>query len=158
IQISKEVKSILSLRPEERNTEQLQTVLYALQTMSSFAELPLHMQESVCKVAWHQSLPANKIIVKQGHLAENFYFIMSGSVTVVSENDPTSGQVFASVATLRRGASFGDLAILKNCTRTATVVSKVPIHLLVISREDYQRIFMGRSQDGMEPSHIKFCR
>ncbi|XP_032223288.2 cyclic nucleotide-binding domain-containing protein 2 isoform X2 [Nematostella vectensis] len=158
IQISKEVKSILSLRPEERNTEQLQTVLYALQTMSSFAELPLHMQESVCKVAWHQSLPANKIIVKQGHLAENFYFIMSGSVTVVSENDPTSGQVFASVATLRRGASFGDLAILKNCTRTATVVSKDPIHLLVISREDYQRIFMGRSQDGMEPSHIKFCR
>ena len=29
-------------------------VLYALQTLESFSELPLHMQQDVCRVAWLQ--------------------------------------------------------------------------------------------------------
>ena len=29
-------------------------MLYALQTLESFSELPLHMQQDVCKVAWLQ--------------------------------------------------------------------------------------------------------
>ncbi|RMX37657.1 hypothetical protein pdam_00004292, partial [Pocillopora damicornis] len=37
------------------------------------------MQQDVCKVAWLQSLPPNKVIIKQDHVAENFYFIINGT-------------------------------------------------------------------------------
>ncbi|XP_078371606.1 uncharacterized protein LOC144655264 isoform X1 [Oculina patagonica] len=158
VKISKEVKQLLSSRPEERTSDQLQTVLYALQTLESFSELPLHMQQDVCKVAWLQSLPPNKIIIKQDHVADNFYFIINGTVTVLSENDPTKDSPFTSLATLKRGSSFGETAILNNCRRTASVVSNDPIQLLVIEKEDYQRIFMGQTKTGEEPAHLKFCR
>lgn len=158
VKISKEVKQILTSLPVERSNDQLQTVLYALQTLESFSELPLHMQQDVCKVAWLQSLPPNKIIIKQNHVAENFYFIINGAVTVLSENDSTVEQPFTSLATLKKGAIFGDTAILKHCHRTATVVSRDPVQLLVIGKEDYRRIFMGQTKTGEEPAHLKFCR
>jgi len=158
VKISKEVKQLLNSRPEMRTGDQLQTVLYALQTLEAFSELPLHMQQDVCKVAWLQSLPPNKIIIKQDHIAENFYFIINGTVTVLSENDPTMDTPFTSLATLKKGSSFGETAILNNCRRTATVVSSDPVQLLVIGKEDYQRIFMGQTKTGEEPAHLKFCR
>lgn len=158
VNISKEVKQLLTSYPVERSNDQLQTVLYALQTLESFSELPLHMQQDVCKIAWLQSLPPNRIIIKQDHAADNFYFIINGAVTVLSESDPTLEQPFTSLATLKKGSSFGDTAILKNCRRTATVVSRDPVQLLVIGKEDYQRIFMGQTKSGEEPAHLKFCR
>lgn len=158
VKISKEVQQFLSSRPDERTSYQLQTILYALQTLESFSDLPLHMQQDVCKVAWLQSLPPNKIIIKQDHVADNFYFIINGSVTVVSENDPTLDTPFTSLATLKRGSSFGETAILNNCRRTATVVSNDPVQLLVVGKEDYKRIFMGQTKTGEEPAHLKFCR
>ncbi|KAK2563144.1 Cyclic nucleotide-binding domain-containing protein 2 [Acropora cervicornis] len=158
VNISKEVKQLLTSYPVERSNDQLQTVLYALQTLESFSELPLHMQQDVCKIAWLQSLPSNRIIIKQDHAADNFYFIINGAVTVLSESDPTLEQPFTSLATLKKGSSFGDTAILKNCRRTATVVSRDPVQLLVIGKEDYQRIFMGQTKSGEEPAHLKFCR
>lgn len=158
VNISKEVKQLLTSYPVERSNDQLQTVLYALQTLESFSELPLHMQQDVCKIAWLQSLPPNRIIIKQDHAADNFYFIINGAVTVLSESDPKLEQPFTSLATLKKGSSFGDTAILKNCRRTATVVSRDPVQLLVIGKEDYQRIFMGQTKSGEEPAHLKFCR
>lgn len=158
VKISKEVKQLLTTRPDVRTSDQLQTVLYALQTLESFSELPLHMQQDVCKVAWLQSLPPNKVIIKQDHVAENFYFIINGTVTVLSENDPTKDSPFTSLATLKRGSSFGETAIMNNVRRTASVVSNDPVQLLVIGKEDYKRIFMGQTKSGEEPAHLKFCR
>ena len=39
------------------------------------------------------SLPANKIIIKQGHLPENFYFIMSGSGKCHSQKTGISSDI-----------------------------------------------------------------
>ncbi|KAJ7388484.1 hypothetical protein OS493_037295 [Desmophyllum pertusum] len=51
-----------------------------------------------------------------------------------------------------------ETAILKNCRRTASIISNDPVQLLVIGKEDYQRIFMGQTKTGEEPAHLKFCR
>ncbi|XP_070552930.1 cyclic nucleotide-binding domain-containing protein 2-like isoform X2 [Ptychodera flava] len=139
INISIEVKNILSMPSDQRTPEQLQTALYGLQTMKSFAEYPLHMQEKLTRVAWLEHIPPKKIIIRQGHYAEAFYFVISGSAVVtIMETNPNTGETKMRTATvLRKGSSFGELALLHHSVRTATVSSQGQVQLLAIGREDF---------------------
>ncbi|XP_077983826.1 uncharacterized protein LOC144438603 isoform X2 [Glandiceps talaboti] len=160
INISNEVKSILSMPNDQRSTEQLQTALYGLQTMKSFAEYPLHMQEKLTRVAWFENIPPKKIIIRQGHYAEAFYFVISGSavVTIMETNQSTGETTMRTATVLRKGSSFGELALLHHSVRTATVSSQGPVQLLAIGREDFFDIFMRGQRPGEEPEHITFLR
>lgn len=65
-------------------------------------------------------LPEDKII-RQGDVAEWMYFLAKGEwdVYVTDEN-----QVEKYTKTLKGGSYFGEVALLKNCKRTASVISK----------------------------------
>ncbi|OWF55628.1 cyclic nucleotide-binding domain-containing protein 2-like isoform X2 [Mizuhopecten yessoensis] len=157
INISTEVKTILSLPSEERTPDQIQTAMFGLQSLRSFAEYPLHMQEKLAKVAWFEVVPAKRIIIRQGHFAENFYFILAGQavVTLLLRN-PKTGASFVKTATImRRGMSFGELALLHHSRRTATVTSQGGCQLLTIGRQDFFDIFMS-GQGNQIPEHIRF--
>ncbi|KAL3880591.1 hypothetical protein ACJMK2_032836 [Sinanodonta woodiana] len=54
ISLSTEVKNALQMPPEKRTPEMVQTVMFGLQCLKSFAEYPLHMQEKLAKVAWYE--------------------------------------------------------------------------------------------------------
>ncbi|XP_038055384.1 uncharacterized protein LOC119727545 isoform X2 [Patiria miniata] len=160
INISNEAKNILNMPSCSRTTEQLQTALYGLQTMKSFAEYPLHMQEKLVKVAWFECVPPKRVIIRQGHYAENFYFVISGSVVVtIMETKADTGEPhIRTAAVLRKGSSFGELALLHHSKRTATVSSQGEVQLLAIGREDFFDIFMRGQQPGEEPEHVKYLR
>ncbi|KAK3099949.1 hypothetical protein FSP39_012359 [Pinctada imbricata] len=158
INISNEVKQILSLPSEQRSPEQVQTAMFGLQIMRSFAEYPLHMQEKLAKVAWFEVVPPKRIIIRQGHIAENFYFVLSGqAVVTLMLRDPKTGATFVKTATImRRGMSFGELALLHHSRRTATVTSQDTVQLLSIGREDFFDIFMAGAGPDQLPEHVKF--
>ncbi|KAK6172236.1 hypothetical protein SNE40_015942 [Patella caerulea] len=158
ITISSEVKGILSLPKENRSPEQIQTAMFGLQSLRSFAEYPLHMQEKLCKVAWYEVVPPKRVLIRQGHHAENFYFILSGqAVVTILVRDPKTGESVNRVATImRKGMSFGELALLHHSRRTATVSSQDTVQLLTVGRQDFFDIFMAGSAPGQIPDHIKF--
>ena len=60
---------------------------------------------------------AGEIIIQQGDVGDLFYCLQSGTVTasVDSETD---------VMTYKAGACFGELALLYNCPRAASVVAR----------------------------------
>lgn len=60
-------------------------------------------------------------IVRQGENPENIFFICKGEWDVFVGDSPTKERF---VSELKQGAYFGEVAILKNCKRTATVKSK----------------------------------
>lgn len=158
ISISSEVKNILRLPPSSRSQEQIQTAMYGLQSLPSFAEYPLHMQEKLTKVAWYQVVPPKRTIIRQGHYAENFYFILSGqAVVTILIRDPKTGESHVRTANfMRKGTSFGELALLHHSRRTATVTSHDTVQLLSIGRDDFFDIFMARQGQDEIPEHIKF--
>ncbi|XP_067661228.1 cyclic nucleotide-binding domain-containing protein 2-like [Haliotis asinina] len=158
ISISSEVKHILSLPSDERSPDQVQTAMFGLQSLRSFAEYPLHMQEKLAKVAWYEVIPPKRIIIRQGHYAENFYFILSGQavVTILIRDPKTGSSVVRTATIMRKGMSFGELALLHRSRRTATVTSQDTVQLLTIGREDFFEIFMAGSGPDDIPDHIKF--
>ncbi|WAQ99621.1 CNBD2-like protein [Mya arenaria] len=158
ISLSSETKNILTTSPDRRTPEHVQTAMFGLQCLRSYAEYPLHMQEKLAKVAWYEVVAPKRIIIRQGHFAENFYFILSGHavVTILLKN-PKTGATFVKTATImKKGMSFGELALLHHSKRTATVTSQDTVQLLSIGREDFFDIFMSVDGDDNMPHHIRF--
>jgi CRP-like cAMP-binding protein len=75
-------------------------------------------------------------IVRQGEEGDRFYIVEEGDAEVLVD-----GFV---VAVLGPGRCVGERALLRNVTRTATVRSRSPMHLLVLPREDFLDALTGQ--------------
>lgn len=96
----------------------------------------------------HPVLNTGEVIIKQGDLGEFFYIIESGFVSVYIET-MDSKQVKIG-RNLGRGDSFGELALMYNTPRAATVISNSPVVLWRISRQTYKMIVMHHKQRAAE--------
>lgn len=74
-------------------------------------------------------------IIIQGEDGDNFYVINNGDVDVF-----VNGQKVTSIS---EGGSFGELALIYNQPRAATVVAHTDVSLWAIDRDTYRRILMG---------------
>ena len=70
------------------------------------------------------------------------YVLDQGSVTVTKGN----GQDKQFVCDLGSGQLFGELAILYNCRRTATITTKTPVTLWQLEREVFQAVVRSAGQ------------
>jgi CRP-like cAMP-binding protein len=77
-------------------------------------------------------VPAGKVLTEEGKSGGEFFVILSGEAEV-----KRSGTV---VATLRPGDYFGEIALLDNGPRTATVVAKTQTRCLVLSPGQFQDV------------------
>nr|XP_054750195.1 uncharacterized protein LOC129255905 [Lytechinus pictus] len=139
--ISADARRILSTRPSNRTEKDTYHVLISMRNYPTFCEYPLAMQQQIVGVGFYVSYQAQRIILRQGHWAENFYFILSGSV-VVSVMDEGTHQN-RTVVYLNRGETFGELGLVNRAKRQATVIARERIEMIVINGNDYTRIFMA---------------
>ncbi|XP_056417404.1 cyclic nucleotide-binding domain-containing protein 2-like isoform X2 [Hyla sarda] len=155
--LSSEAQQILTSSPGKRTPEEAKLAMLSLRmTVSSFAGYPVHIQEKIAKVGWYECFGPGRVIIRQGHVAQNFYLILSGTtvVTKVSRSKKTGEHFSKTVAFLKKGKYFGDVAILTNTKRNATVVCHDSVSLLAITRQDFLNIFLNsESQEG--PDYIR---
>jgi voltage-gated potassium channel len=76
-------------------------------------------------------VPPAYTIVSRGEQADSMYFIASGEVEV--EVRPTPHR-------LKAGDFFGEIALLKECERTATVTAVTECQLLILDAKDFRRL------------------
>jgi len=82
---------------------------------------------------------AGEDIIRQGESGDRFYVIRSGAVKVIKDG--------AAVANRARGDAFGELALLLNTPRAATVRATEPTELLALNAADFQDLlvrYLGR--------------
>jgi voltage-gated potassium channel len=84
-----------------------------------------------------QEVAERTVIVRKGRHGDCMYFIASGQVEIAGTNPPVR---------LGEGAFFGELALMGDGIRTATVIATVPTTLLVLELTDY-RIFAAHHPD-----------
>jgi NADH:quinone reductase (non-electrogenic) len=81
-----------------------------------------------------------EIIVRQGDVADCFYLIESGQVEIVKE---VRGQAPERLRICSTGDTFGEVAILRNAARTATVRCLSAVDVLKFSRQNFVTMFGG---------------
>lgn len=82
-------------------------------------------------------LPARQVVVRHGEPADAMYFIMSGEVAV---------EVLPHPVRLGKGEYFGEIALIKDTLRTATVTTLTECKLLSLDVQDFRRL-MAQSPD-----------
>jgi len=83
---------------------------------------------------------AGDVIINQGDEGDNFYVIEKGSVDVWVAPE---GGASAKVGTLGEHRSFGELALMYNQPRAATIKAASDCDLWAIDQDTYRRILMG---------------
>jgi MFS family permease len=100
-----------------------------LRSLSLFARLPPPTLESLARALEPMVVPAGKVVIHQGDAGDQFYAIADGEVEVARDG--------MAVATLKRGDGFGELALLLDRPRNATVTAVTETRLYALGREEF---------------------
>jgi glucose-6-phosphate 1-dehydrogenase len=87
------------------------------------------------------SKEAGDLIVRQGDVTEEMYFICRGQVDVLDSDNQVVSQ-------LKDGNFFGEIGLLLATGRIASVRAKTPCDLFVLSKTDFSRILRDHPQFG----------
>jgi CRP/FNR family cyclic AMP-dependent transcriptional regulator len=95
-----------------------------------------HLSQSELErvAGWLQitSVPEGHHIVREGAFAHEFFLIEDGDADVLQDQKP--------IATLGPGDFFGEIALLETDRRTASVVARTPMELIVMGRAEFEQM------------------
>jgi NADH dehydrogenase FAD-containing subunit len=93
------------------------------------------------------------VIIREGEAGESAYVILAGKVEVTREQ----GQETIHLTTLSEGECFGEIALLTDAKRTATVTCLTPVDVTVLHREQFLALSEGFHDLG-EAMRVKMRR
>ena len=83
---------------------------------------------AVARLSTPVDVPAGKVLAAEGTSGDEMFIVLDGRVDVLQGDDV--------VATRGAGAPLGEIALLANRPRTATLVTTTPVSTLVVSRQE----------------------
>ena len=113
-------------------------ILAALRRIPFFAPLPAPALERVMADASRLQAPSGTVLIREGDPGDRFYMVLEGEVSVSRGN--------RHILELAEGGYVGEIALLRDVPRTATVVAKTPVRLLSLEREPFLLAVTGHPQ------------
>jgi len=104
--------------------------------MPLFAEMDAHQIQLIAAQLQEESYDRGTVIIRQGAIGDTFYVIESGKVCVSVEENGERGTI------TERGVGeyVGEIALLLEVPRTATVTALTPVKALALHRDDFDRL------------------
>ncbi len=130
--------------------DQTTRICLFLQKVPLFSGLPPGRLVEVAERIKMETAPAGTRIIRQGDVGDKFYLINEGKVDVVLNEGTATEQV---VATMTGGQFFGEVAIVEDKPRNATVIAKEPVQLYTLSKADFNAA--RAASDSMREELIK---
>ena len=106
--------------------------LRILRSVKLFANLSEHERKKLSQSFVLEKFSAGQTIVKQGDPGKSFYIIKEGSARVEADGKE--------VSSLKAGTYFGEMALLNDEVRKASVIASVDMECFVIDRETFTRL------------------
>jgi CRP-like cAMP-binding protein len=109
------------------------------------AVLPEHVIERLARTSAEVTIPAGRTVFEQGDEGDLFYIVVSGEVEVSKVGQP--------VARLGEGGSFGEIALLRDVPRTASVTAITDVEARTIERRHFLAAVTGHA-DASEQAEL----
>lgn len=125
-------------------------ILRAINTIPVLAGIGIHEQHILADKCSFEEQDSNHIMIEQGAAADKLYFIIKGTVLVCTR---ASSYGWNRVDTLGPGDVFGEIAILRDISRTARIITLEYCVFLTISAHDFLKVyqyFPAKSRDNIQ--------
>jgi len=130
-----------------------------LRTLPIFAPLPAPALEGLARSVEHVRVAAGEAVIREGEPGDRFYAIADGEVEVRK-----GGEL---LGTRGRGEGVGEIALLRDVPRTATVTARTDVLLFALEREPFVLSVTGhaaatsaadeivRERAGLQPAGVE---
>jgi hypothetical protein len=144
-----DVKQILQSDIANRTDAEINHAVKCLNLfVPEFSEFPNYTQRMIVQNATYLEYEPARVILRQGHVSENFYIILFGTALAIEavskpDVDGNSGDIaFLISGSLKRGDYFGDQAIINKSRQPTSIYVSGENHivLLCISKHMFYRI------------------
>jgi CRP/FNR family cyclic AMP-dependent transcriptional regulator len=108
------------------------TKVQALKGAPLFQGLSRNELVQLARVSEDLEVQPGKVLCKEGEIGREFFVIVDGKVQVTQKGKP--------VATRSSGDFVGEIALLTEIPRTATVTAETPVRLFVLTRKEFRRL------------------
>ena len=112
----------------DRTVEKTGPGLELLEQTSLFAPLSIAAKERLAAALVLVVVAEEDVVIRAGEIGDRFYLVSDGALEIVGEGVR---------ATAAAGDFFGEIALLRDVPRTATVRALVESELYVLSRDDF---------------------
>jgi len=112
--------------------------LELLRQLALFAPLELKSLELVARRLVRVEVPAGDVVIREGDEGDRFYVIESGRAAASYQ-----GELLRSMGP---GEPFGEIALLRDVPRTATVTAEEPMVVLALDRQHFLDAVTGNSE------------
>ena len=110
-----------------------------LRKVPLFAELPEADLNRLCAMVEQVKLPAGQVLFEEGSRGDRAYVIESGELEVIKD----SGGRPVLLDLRRAGDVIGEIALLEDTPRTATLRARSDSRLLAINQEQFDQLIIG---------------
>ena len=122
---------------EHRNHE-----IAVLQRVGILRPLPMPAIQNLAVGVGHAHVDAGGVVCRQGELGDRFYVIHRGDAEVIADRHL--------IGTLGPGEGFGEIALLRETPRTATVRARTPLELYTLDRAHFVPAVSGHRSSSRE--------
>ncbi len=107
--------------------------IYLLQ--KAFPEVDTDTLADIAPLARVETYPTDTVLCYEGDIGDKFYLISEGEIEILKKFTDTEERV---MRTSRAGEYFGEMALLDDAPRTATVKTTKPTVMLELDRETFE--------------------
>jgi MFS family permease len=110
--------------------------LELIERVPMFAPLSVAAKERVAANLVPLSVDAGEVVIREGEIGDRFYIVGDGELDISAEGLRT---------TAHQADYFGEIALLRDVPRTATVMAVVDTQLYALQREDFLAVVTGHT-------------
>jgi diguanylate cyclase (GGDEF)-like protein len=111
-----------------------------LRGVSLFRELPQDDIERISAVCQPRRFRPDEVVFAEGSPGKEFFIVVEGQVDIWKDFEGPERDL---LATCGPGQAFGELALIDDDPRSATVVARDAVTTLVIDRKEFHRVIRG---------------
>ena len=120
----------------EKHKDETVTFLKSTYLFENFSEEEIHLFISEISLS-KREMAKNEKIVQEGQIGHTMYIVYKGTIKISINNDEIETVI---ADNLSEGSIFGEIALLNDVTRTATVTAKEPTTLYAIIGKDLDKL------------------
>lgn len=159
-----QIKKILKTPIALRNPKMIQFLMDLTREITFFknliSQLGQKLHYRICEFLTleyreAETVKSKQVLFNEGDQGDNFYILLDGKVRLMISPKGSDDTTLTEIAQLNSGQSFGELSLLKNQPRTATVVCMQSCYFMTLSKENYLRL-LGKSMSKMLEDKIEF--